>query len=60
MTLHAQPERVAEDVCELGKTIRLKFKRDAENMFNALSHGSRKNKVKNGVNEGRRSEDGAE
>ena len=59
VTLHAQPERVAEDVCEVGKTIRLKFKGDAENMFNSLSSGSRKNKVKNGVNEGRRSEDEA-
>lgn len=59
MSLHAQSEKMAEDVCEVGKTIGLRFKGDAKHMFSVLAQGRSTINNKVGVNEGQRSRERA-
>jgi len=37
MVLHGNSEVAVDDVCDVGKSIRVKFKSDRANMFNVLS-----------------------
>lgn len=39
MALHGKPQKVVDDVCEVGKSTGLKIKGDYSNMFSVLSRG---------------------